>query len=433
MEIRNLYASFDTLEVSFQGALPRETLDEMEAEKKIATDRNENQLMTIGPGQVDGHVGQSGMKGGYAYTFSTGPLGELWSFKNNAGPSQWNIGVKVYAESLAAYPYWEIKERLYQRLKDMGGIVGKESLRRVDFAMDFLMPEPFTVSIDQFVAHHRSKISPYLKLEEREKDSGTNDGTYVFRGGWIESITIGKMPGRQVIVYDKRKAALDLGKLFWFRIWGIDPKDRTKSVWRVELRAGKAELKDKWNIRTFADLENSIGDIFTHAAHKIHYHNKFQTDANVSRQQQHPLWDAVHLCLNKKLTEYRSGLLPNQIKEIIASQQKEIYIGQMMGLIAGLAVIEGLDRDEILNDLPDQIAQTISNRLNDTDTTFFESKERTQKWLIFLVEPNQERHVNQAALPAENHPKRLQERLKKIADRIEGRYTYARIYDSNHQ
>jgi hypothetical protein len=418
MNIRNLYAGFDTLEVSFQGALPREILDEMEEAKKTAADNHENQLITIGPGQVNGHVGESGMRGGYAFTFSTGPLGELWSFKNNAKPNDWNIGVKVYAESLAAYPYWEIKERLYQRLKDMGCIYGKESLRRVDFAMDFLMPETFTVSIDQFVTHHRSKISPHLKLEDIDKVCGNNDGTYVFRGGRIESVTIGKMPGRQVIVYDKRKAALDLGKLFWFKIWCIDPKDRTQIVWRVELRAGKEELKDCWNIRTFMDLENSIGDVFTYAAQKIRYHDEFQTDANVSRQRQHPLWDAVHICLGQKLTEYRSGLLPNQIKEVVATHQKEIYLSQIIGLIAGLAAIEGLGREEVLNDLPMQIGQTISNKINDEETTFFESMERTQKRLVFIAEPKTEGRVNQAALPPESHPKRVQERFQAFADRI---------------
>src|SRR5690606_16481455 len=334
MEIQNLYAGFDTLEVSFQGALPKETLIELVEAKKIAVENHENELITIGPGEIEGHVGESGMKGGYAFTFGTGPLGELWSFKDNANPSEWNIGVKVYAEALAAYSYWEIKERLYQRLKDMGCTYGKESLRRVDFAMDFLMPDTFNLSIEQFVAHHRSTISPHLKLVDERYDSDNNDGTYVFRGGCIESVTVGKMPGRQIIVYDKRKAAINLGKLFWFSVWDVDRRDRTKNIWRVELRAGKKELKDRWNVRTFVDLENSIGDVFIEMASRIRYHDEFQTDANVTRQRQHPLWDAVHEVLGRNLTDYRSGLLPNQVKMVVAEEQREIYITQIMGLVA---------------------------------------------------------------------------------------------------
>ncbi|MEH6478037.1 MAG: hypothetical protein V7727_20260, partial [Sneathiella sp.] len=88
------------------------------------------------------------------------------------------------------------------------------------------------------------------------------------------------------------------------------------------------------------------------------------------------------------------------------------------GLIAGLATIEGLERDEILNDLSDQIAQTISNSLNNPETTFFESMERTQKRLVFIAEPKTERRVNQAVLPEESHPKRIQERFQAIADQV---------------
>ncbi|MEP3321515.1 MAG: hypothetical protein ABJN40_10755 [Sneathiella sp.] len=384
MTIQNIYAGFDTLEISFQGALSFEVIDQLEQVKEEATARQENQLAEIGPGRIQGHVGKSGMSGGYAYTFSTGPLGELWSFKKNSNPSEWNIGVKVYAAALVAYPYWEIKERLLQRLKDMGCIIGQESIRRVDFAMDFLIPGVFEINEHQFVAHHRSKISPYLKFEDVDQDTGNNDGTYVFRGGRKESVTIGKMPGRQVIVYDKRKAALDLGTPHWFKVWGIDPKDKTKNVWRVELRAAKKELKDKWNIRSFKDLEDSVGDVFTHIAHKIRYNDDFQTDANVSRQRQHPLWDAVHKCLENKLTEYRSGLLPNQVKEVLASQQKEIYVTQLMGLVAGLATIESFDRERILNVLPSQMADIIGNQIRAPETTFFESVERAKKRLVFV-------------------------------------------------
>ena len=67
------------------------------------------------------------------------------------------------------------------------------------------------------------------------------------------------MPGRQICVYDKRREAIEQGKLFWFRLWGIDP-GYTANVWRVELRAGKKELR-RWPIRTLADVEASIADV----------------------------------------------------------------------------------------------------------------------------------------------------------------------------
>ncbi len=418
MTIKNIYAGFDTIEIAFQGALPQDVIDQLETVKDEAAKLQEDQLTEIGPGKVKGHVGKSGMSGGYAYTFSTGPLGELWSFKKNANPSEWNIGVKVYAASLVSYPYWEIKERIFQRLRDMGCMFGQESIRRIDFAMDFLIPGVFEINEQQFVVHHRSKISPYIKFEDAANDTGNNDGTYIFRGGRKESVTIGKMPGRQVIVYDKRKAALDQGKKYWFKVWGLDPNDKGINVWRVELRAAKKELKDKWNIRSFKDMEDSIGDVFVHIAQKIRYNDDFQTDANVSRQHQHPLWDAVHKCLENKLTEYRSGLLPNQIKEVLIRHPRDIYWTQIMGLVAGLAAVSGIEEEEACHELPHQIGQTISNKINDPETTFFDSVNRSLKRHVFISELKPERKFNRAVLPAESHPKVKLKQWNDIIERL---------------
>lgn len=149
----------------------------------------------------------------------------------------------------------------------------------------------------------------------------------VFRGRRLESVTIGKMPRRQVIVYEKRLAAIEQRKLFWFMVWGIDRKDRGKSVWRVELRAGKKELKDRWRITTFEDFEVAIGDVMRHAADKVRYRDDFQTDSNVSRQNMHPLWEAVIETVDRDLFDFRAGLLPDQVREIEREQAKRTYLG----------------------------------------------------------------------------------------------------------
>ena len=379
--IKLLYAGFDTLDISFQGALPPETLKELAAAKKIAVERQEHQLVTVG--EIDAHLLSHGLKGGYAFMLDTGPLGELWSFKENTDPRQWNIGVSVHASSLATYGYHATKDRILERLQAMGCKVAQESIRRADFAMDFLMPNTFELKLDQVVAHSHSKVSPYWGEQEGPQQN-PDQPSAVLRGRKLESVTVGKMPGRQVIIYNKRKAAIEQRKPFWFKIWGLDPKDRSKNVWRVELRAGKNELKTKYRLTKFEDFEKAIGDVFTNASEKVRYLDDFQTDGNVSRQRQHPLWDAMQKALAENLCYYSSGLQPNQMIEVIREHQNEVYLQQIQGNAASLSVTLDLSEEEVKENLSTFLSQTLSNRINHPDTTFWESRKRAEQRLAFL-------------------------------------------------
>lgn len=379
-----LYAGFDTLEVSLQGALKSESLEVLRNAKDEASKTREDQLIEIGPGNVEGHVPAHGMTGGYAFVFDTGFMGEQWTFMDSEDTSRWNIAVKVRAANLAAHSYQEIKARIQQRLTDMGCIVFQESIRRADFAMDFLMPEGFELNQNQVVAHSHSKVSSHWG----EKDTGNekqNHPSTVFRGRKLESITIGKMPGRQVIIYNKRKAAIEKQTPFWFKVWDIDPKDTTKHVWRVEFRAGKKELKDKYNLRSFKDFEDSIGDVFVNTAEKVRYINDGQALSNVSRSLPHPLWEAVTTTLERNLFEYRSGLLPGQVREVIREHQEEVYWQQIQGNIAGLAVIQDLTTIQIKTEYSNTLATKLTSRINDTEGRFWESHRRATSRLHFLT------------------------------------------------
>lgn len=378
-----LYAGFDTLEVSFQGALKSESLQILRNAKDEAAKTREDQLIEIGPGKVDGHVPAHGMIGGYAFVFDTGFMGEQWTFMDSEDTSRWNIAVKVRAANLATHSYQEIKERMQQRLNDMGCIVLQESIRRADFAMDFLMPEYFELNQDQVVAHSHSKVSSHWG----EKDAGSekqNRPSTVFRGRKLESITIGKMPGRQVIIYNKRKAAIEKQTPFWFKVWNIDPRDTSKHVWRVEFRAGKKELKDKYNLRSFKDFEDSIGDVFCNTAEKVRYIEDEQTFSNISRTKSHPLWQAVTTALERNLLEYRSGLLPSQLKEVMREHQIEIYWQQIQGNVAGLAVAQNLTKEAMTSSYVDLLSVELKRRIQSENSRFRGSIERATKRLEFL-------------------------------------------------
>ncbi len=120
------------------------------------------------------------------------------------------------------------------------------------------------------------------------------------------------MPGRQIIVYDKRGAAIAQRKLFWFKIWKIDPADPIAQIYRVEVRAGKKELKDRWGVRTFDDVDRIIGDVVRRALDEVRYVAPSQSDSNVTRQRLDPLWQAMTAQVEHGLLEFRAGVFQSQ-------------------------------------------------------------------------------------------------------------------------
>ena len=88
------------------------------------------------------------------------------------------------------------------------------------------------------------------------------NSSYCFNYSY-ESITLGKNPNRQIIVYDKRGEVIAKRNPAWFEFWDIHPKDMTQTVHRVEIRLYKEELKRvsvSWNdesllFRTASQLE----------------------------------------------------------------------------------------------------------------------------------------------------------------------------------
>ena len=125
------------------------------------------------------------------------------------------------------------------------------------------------------------------------------------------------MPRRQVIVYDKRLEVIQQKKPAWWKIWNeslrqaglppMDPSDRGLSqVWRVELRAGKTHLKDKWKIRNFFDLEDRLGDLYAATLDEVRYAQP-TGDGNRSRWPEDPIWQTVRSIVRDALFAFTSG------------------------------------------------------------------------------------------------------------------------------
>lgn len=384
-----VYAGFDTIDVAIQVALPEPVLATLRQAKEQAAKDQEPILAELGPARVPVHVQPSGRQGGYAFVCKTGPLGEVWAFKDSLAQHEWNGFVSIRAGALAAYGYEGARAQMWQRLKDLGGQVGGHSLNRADYAMDFVTDDAFELRLENFIAHPRAKVLPHW-----DHAAGPASGTQgakrqqaaaVFSGRRLLTVTVGKMPGRQVIVYDKRHEAIEKHKPFWFEVWDIDRADTSKRVWRVEVRAGKDELKERWGIRTFDDLESSIGDAFRYAVQEVRYVDDWQTDSNVSRQALHELWRGVTEHVETGLMRFRSGLLPGQVKEVeriaAAMRYMRLVLGNLAGVVVAAEATED-DMDELLSAVLEKVS---SAARNDLSGRFAKSVERARRRLHFII------------------------------------------------
>jgi hypothetical protein len=74
-----------------------------------------------------------------------------------------------------------------------------------------------------------------------------------------------------------------------------------------EVRAGKKELKERWGIRTFDDVDRIIGDVVRHALDEVRYLAPSQGDSNVTRQRLDPISEATRAQVERGLFDFRAG------------------------------------------------------------------------------------------------------------------------------
>ncbi|MFT7432554.1 MAG: hypothetical protein ACI9TY_000166 [Alphaproteobacteria bacterium] len=297
-----IYQNFDGLDISFQGAFPKKCLEELEKAKHQAQKDRQDSITSIGNPQVKVSVGESGARGGYLYRFDTGLDGEIWFVSKSQKTTNWNIRVSVKSFSLALYGYEGVKKRILDKLVQFGTIGSgskkgqlTERISRVDYCFDFEHEGHFNPTPDLFIAHQRCQKHCY----------GENVGTYsAGQGDLINTIRVGSMPGRQAVIYNKIKEIQSNSKQFWWDIWNIEKENFENEIWRVEIRAGKAEL-DKWQIKKFSELEEKIGDVFINILENIRYVKKSK-DKNRSRWEMAEFWKVAIKNIENCLSEYIS-------------------------------------------------------------------------------------------------------------------------------
>lgn len=392
-----VYAGFDGLDLSFMGRLSLEAQNQLENARETAQETKQNQLVKLGRGKVAGHVGETGANGGYRWKLDTGPEGEIWFFKRSNNIQDWNIRVSVRAAQLAIKPWQDVRDGLYETLEKMGASVLEESIARVDFAVDFLA-DGFRLEPENFICAHQSTKSVYgdtlrnvnPKAEDAHDPTLCNEGAgeslIHYKGRNVGSVTIGKMPNRQICFYNKRTEVIQKHqhKSYWWDVWGLDKDDKNNQVWRVEIRAGGDHLRQTWNLSTWADFEAYIGDVLSDALQKIRYVIPTE-DSNASRWPEHEIWALTKGCVDDCLKDHKSGVVAGKIIEGRRDEIAATYEGLMVGLMASYSVAMGYFEDE-LETVGKRVKWMMEKYLETDEKEFHEKRKRASDKFYFTDE-----------------------------------------------
>jgi hypothetical protein len=378
--IEIVYRGFDGLDVAFQGALRRDLVERLDAAKIEA--QKACRPIRVDYNQVHFLLAETGAPNGYAFRCDTGDDGAIWFFKRGMNHADWNIRVSVKSMTLALYG-GGVRARLYDFLAIVVERVGQESIARVDYAVDMLIPG-FALAPDNFVMHSHTDRRDHVDPEPVEIGG---------KSSRVTSVTVGHMPRRQVIVYDKRAEVIQKQKVHWWEIWNagrrarrlpdLDPKDRDGSrVWRLELRAGKEHLNVKWGIRRWPDLDNKVGDLF-HAALKAVRYTEPNGDTNRSRWPNSAIWEAAERELAGDLVEMTSGADPVRVAVVRRDHQCDLLERQILGGISTYSVLAGIADSEV-SDLPDTITIMVDRHLREAPDRFEKSRARASQRYSFI-------------------------------------------------
>ena len=209
-----------------------------------------------------------------------------------------------------------------------------ESIARVDFCIDVLAND-FALDQVRVIAHSNSKRTSY-----------SPEHSFVERGKLIESITIGKMPNKQICVYDKTKEIAVKQTSYWYDIWSTvsntigAPKvtiGKNDRVWRLEVRAGKDALHGA-KINTFQQMQERLPELFGTILHKCRLVIDDGHDLNVSRLPTHPLWALFQkkavACFENQVVTMPSTIVTDKLREEYLTMMQKSFLGNAISYTA---------------------------------------------------------------------------------------------------
>jgi len=340
-----LHSGFDGLKFTIETDIPPELRAVLADAKAHATKTNRDTVVVIG--RLPFSVRRTG---GAAFSVTTGTYGAEWYFLDpeNRPPNNPGVTVDFAAFLLATGGLAAAQEHFESHMAALGIRYVETQLRvsRVDFAVDILAPW-FEPDRDALV------VPPGTRVREF---AGAGDTVTHTTGSRVVGLRAGAVSSRQLVIYDKRAQVIETGKMGWLPIWNasraklgkppLDIKDRDSSlVWRFELRMGSKQLRNRWAIRSWFDLDAMIGDAYAAFFDKVRYCEP-ATDSNRSRWHKHALWQIVEGVMRDNLKGHRSGVLPDDVKTVNREEHKHMLDAQILGLMVSRAATEGIKGDD---------------------------------------------------------------------------------------
>ncbi|SOC22139.1 helix-turn-helix protein [Rhodobacter sp. JA431] len=142
-------------------------------------------------------------------------------------------------------------------------------------------------------------------------------------GSRVTGLRAGNVDNRQLAIYDKRTEVMQKAKDGWLAIWNaertacgqepLDLSDREASqVWRFELRLGSKQLRGRFEMHSWADLRERLGDAYHDALQRLRYSIP-TPDSNRARWPVHELWQLFDATIGNDLTVYCCGIQPSDV------------------------------------------------------------------------------------------------------------------------
>ncbi|EDZ41844.1 conserved hypothetical protein [Rhodobacteraceae bacterium HTCC2083] len=329
-----IYHGFDGLEFAIKASLTEEFCEKFKAAQNHAKETDEVAVLKVGDEWL--HVHSMGARGGYAYRLSHAATGTWFFKKHSLNNDAWGIRFSAASHALAINGLEGLRQKCADLLTTLGIKVSDSDYRpsRVDFAVDFIIPH-FEPEPDLFV----------INSQTSRKDHLENDGIQVnAKSNRVTSVTVGMMPNRQVIIYDKTLEATVHRKGEWPLIW----RQRAGSeldgarVWRVELRIAKRCFKDAWNVEGWASFYELLERILQKLLLDVRY-CIVSTDTKRSRWPTHPIWHEVSRVVSESLFDHVPNLAPDEYKEVKREQKIGELQKQALGLLISTAAIENVN------------------------------------------------------------------------------------------
>lgn len=340
-----LHSGFDGLRLTIETDITPAFRESLNAAKGEAVETNRDCMLTFG--EITLGVRRSG---GMAFSAHTGDMGAEWYFLDPENRPANNPGITVdfRAFLLATGGLKAAQDHLEICMRAFGIPYGENQLRvtRTDFAVDFLAPW-FEPDRNDLVLPPKTKAVEFTGLSDSETHaSGTR----------VTGLRAGKGESRQLVIYDKRAEVIEQGKAGWLKIWNATRANRGKleldlknpdqsRVWRFELRMGRKQLRKRFDIRGWDDLQTMIGDAFTDFCERMRYCIP-TPDRNRARWPTHELWEAVMHSVALDLHENISGVLPRDVKDANSAEHMRMLDRQLLGLFISRAAASGITAHE---------------------------------------------------------------------------------------